>query len=713
MKINRKINSLKSLLRHFGLRWVFFRIGYALRMRTGLMRWLIPAYEWHERPLRYWIKNQIPYNPEGYQKWRFENQPKFLFDAIIFPADQGWDDSGVLKEADHYLAGITRYFSKTDYQTGFPPAWLVDPLRNTFIATDKHWSQIPDEGTCDIKFIWEASRLAQIYTLVRAYARAQDDNYPAAFWQVLEDWMQKNPPGMGPNWMCGQEATLRLIALCFGYYAFKDHPQTTPERVSQFTILVAALAERIYLNLGYAIYTRSNHTISESFGIWLAGTLFPELKNAQKYKKLGKQILEKEASRQIYADGSYAMLSLNYQRFVLHIYLFAMRIGELNNQKFSFTVYQAVERSIEYLYTLVDPHTGQMPNYGSNDGALVLPINSCDYTDYRPLIQLGYFSIHQKRIFPSGAWDEDLFWLYGAESLDSQVEKMPQSSNELFLNAGITKISGQDTRAFIRCGPVQDRPSHADQNHMDIWWQGRNIAMDAGTYLYSGEGHWRNGLASTQAHNTITVDQQDQMEKFSRFIWVNWSQGHLLAFEEKDGLKYWQGQHDGYTRLKDPVIHKRTVLLIEAQNWFVIDHVSGLSEHEFRLNWLLDNNFKQPDMEKNILQLEHHSQIFSAQFGLLDNEVPIDILSADETSTRGWVSHYYGHKAPAKSVQLTKRSNQAVFWSFFGNENSKISPTGEGISLQLEDWTIHLDSTTIRITAAGNTGEMVTQLSIN
>lgn len=713
MKINRRINTLKFLYRHFGARWVLFRIGYAVRMRTGIMRWQIPAYNWKDRPLRYWVKSQIPSEPEAYQKYRKVNQPNFIFNSINLPKAVSWDQIEVVKEADHYLAGITRYFSKTDYQTGFPPDWLLDPLRNIRLSTNKHWSQIPDDGPYDIKFIWEASRLSQIYTLVRAYAHTQDENYPAAFWEVLEDWMQENPPCMGPNWKCGQEATLRLMALCFGYYAFKDHPQSTPERVSQFTILTAALAERIYMNLGYAIYTRSNHTISESFGVWLAGMLFPELKNAKKYLKLGKQILEKEASKQIYPDGSYAMHSLNYHRFILHIYLFAIRIAEVNDQKFSPSVYQAVERSIEYLYALIDPQTGQIPQYGSNDGALVLPLNSCDYMDYRPLIQLGHYSNHKQRIFPPGGWDEDLFWFYGEEALDSFVENKPQISDELFLDSGITKISGDNTKAFIQCGPIRDRPSHADQNHMDIWWFGKNIAMDAGTYLYNGDGYWRNGLSSTEVHNTVTVDQQDQMEKFSRFIWVDWSQGNVLAFEEKDRLKYWQGQHTGYTRLIDPVLHKRSVLLLDGQNWFVVDHVKGLAEHEFRLNWLLDNDFQSLNKEENTLQLQSKSRILSARFGLLANHTPIDILSADESSTRGWVSHYYGHKQPAKSVQLITHSAQAVFWSLFGSTDSILTHTGESLSIHSASWSILLDSEKISVNLSGKTQETVIHHSVD
>jgi len=698
VKISRSLLSLPSLFRNFGFRWVLFRIGYFIRMRTGLIRWQMPAYQWVDRPLSYWLKNNLPTDTEGYQQWRIDNQTKFLFDEVNpIPQSVAWDQFQVVKEADHFLAGITRYFSKTDYQTGFPPDWHLDPFHNIRIPPDKHWSQITDHGDYDIKFIWEASRLSQIYTLVRAYARTKDDNYCEAFWQIIEDWMDNNPPGMGPNWMDGQEAALRLMAICFGFSAFKNHAQTTPEKAERFTILVAALAERIYKNIEYAIFTRSNHTVSEGLGIWLAGTLLPELKHAEKYEKRGKSILEREACRQIYPDGSYCMHSLNYHRFVLQIFMFAMRIGELNEVKLSNCVYQAIERSVEYLYQLIDPDTGLMPQYGSNDGALVLPLNACDYPDYRPVIQLGYYMIRGKRIFPPGEWDEDLFWFYGSSVLESFVESKTQTPDAIYLDSGISKISGESTRVFIRCGNFKDRPSHADQNHLDLWWQGKNIALDAGTYLYNGSEPWRNGLASTKVHNTVSVDQQDQMQNFSRFIWVNWSTGKVLDHQEENGLKYWQGQQDGYSRLKDPVLHKRTIVLLGDQGWLVVDHVFGLKEHEYALNWLLDRDFSLVEGEENTLRFSSQSKNLVAKFGIVGEHTPFSCVSADPNSTRGWHSRFYGYKEPALSVQLSTHTKQALFWSFFGPKTFSLKTSPDALIVQVKGWKVTLDQKSIVI----------------
>ena len=208
--------------------------------------------------------------------------------------------------------------------------------------------------------------------------------------------------------MDGQEAALRLMAWTFGLYAFMDSPSCTPQRIANITVYIAAHAQRIYSNTDFAIFTRGNHSISEALGLWMVGLLFPELKDAEKYLSFGRMSLEREAVQQIFPDGSYSMYSLNYHRFVLQMILYAIRLGKLNDSPLPDSVYRVANLSVDYLSQLIDPQTGQMPVYGSNDGALVLPLNNCDFTDYRPVLQLGSFLMKGKRLFESGAWDEDL-----------------------------------------------------------------------------------------------------------------------------------------------------------------------------------------------------------------------------------------------------------------------------------------------------------------
>jgi hypothetical protein len=423
--------NLRSLFWSHGSRWLLFRVGYALRKRTGWIRAQMPAFQWKDRPLETWLKKGISSTPESYTQWRRQNSPKFFFEKITFSQSTSWNPQLAIGEAERVLKGELKYFAHKFVKTGFPPDWHIDPISGKKLDAKKHWSEISDDGDVDIKFIWEASRFSMVYPLVRAYASTREEKFAEAFWTLIESWMEANPPNAGPNWMDGQEAALRLMAWAFGYYQFSHSLSATPQRIAQFTVLVAAHAERIYKNIEYAISTHSNHTISEAFGLWLAGMLFPELKDAEKYHQFGRRLLEQEAAAQIFPDGGYSMYSLNYHRFILHLYLCMIRLGEINQSLVPSLIGDRVSASITFLSALIDPETGQMPLYGSNDGALILPLNNCDFTDFRPLLQFGTYVTQKQFLFEPGPWDEDVLWLYGTDSFSQAITTLPPSCRSL------------------------------------------------------------------------------------------------------------------------------------------------------------------------------------------------------------------------------------------------------------------------------------------
>ena len=685
-----KLQTFASLYRELGFRWSAFRVSYAFRLRTGLIRLQMSPYQWTDRPLGTWLKENIPSAPESFAQWRKNNSPRFFFDTYRaersdsedeaqFPKEVPWNKQTALDEAERILSGETKYFAHEFHKTGFPPNWHKDPVSGIEMPANKHWSQISDDTDVDIKFIWEASRFSMVYTLVRAYATNHDERYADAYWKLILDWAEHNPPNTGANWMDGQEIALRLMVWTFGFYQFSNSLSATPEHIAQFTIFVAAQAQRIYQNIDYAISTRSNHTISEAFGLWLVGLLFPELKDTEKYLSLGRMLLEQEAGRQIFPDGTYSMYSLNYHRFVLHIYLYAMRLGELNQSPVSNLVYSAVASSVDYLYQLINPQTGQMPIYGSNDGVLVLPLNNCDFTDYRPLLQLGSYMTKKELLFDTGAWDEDIFWLCGMRPL-SQGERVRVREKTNFPDGGMYILRSTNSNAILRCTDFLARPSHADQLHVDLWVGSQNIACDAGTYLYSGEGIWRNGLAHTFAHNTVIVDNKDQMTMVSRFTWTNWAKGKVLQHD----AKFWQGEHDGYTRLSDPVTHERTVLSVGEDRWLIVDYLTAKHPHHYALHWLL-NDFPFEQIE-NSISLDLKSTKYQMQVGILDGKSTFSVVRAAPNSTRGWRSRYYGHKEPAVSAMLETNQPQTIFWSFFGFESDEIELTGDTLKISSNDF---------------------------
>ena len=678
-----KPRALASLIREIGPRWMLFRLVYAFRLHTGLLRRQMPMGEWGS------------YRAErsAGQETRALFPPVHLHRAQVQASSPNedeapWDLHPAVSEADRLLSGEIKYFSRQFIRTSFPPDWHKDPLSGIELDSTRHWSEYSDDIETDIKFIWEPNRFLFVYTLARAYAATQDEKYPEAFWTLIEDWAKNNPPNTGPNWMDGQEISLRLIAWIFGYHAFLDSPSSSPERLDQFKLYVAAQTERIYRNRSFAVFTHNNHSITEAFAMWMVGLLFPGLKNAKKYLSFGHRSLEREAGEQIFPDGTYSMYSLNYHRFVLHIYLYTLRLAEINHFSLSAHIKRSVNASLEHLSQLIEPQTGQMPVYGSNDGALVLPLNNCDFTDYRPLLQLGWYITKGERLFEPGPWDEDIFWLYGTESPppfrregglpSSGGRRAGDEGKNSFPHGGICLLRSTDSRAIIRCTDFASRPSHADQLHVDLWMHGHNIAIDAGTYLYSGESVWRNGLARTSVHNTVAVDNKDQMALLSRFTWTNWSKGIVLR-HEKD---LWQGEHNGYK----PVSHERTVMALEGDRWLVIDNLFAKESHHYALQWLLgDYPFEQRD--KSVL-FSLDGVKYVVQAGMTEGGGNFSLVRADPNSTRGWRSRYYGHKEPAISLVLETNQPQVTFWTFFGVEDDTVELKGD--VLRVNDTEINL-----------------------
>ena len=374
-------------------------------------------------------------------------------------------------------------------------------------------------------------------------------------------------------------------------------------------------------------------------------------------------MLEEEACRQIYLDGTYVQHSTNYHRLMLHDYVWAIRLGDLNGQSLSNELRRWVGQATEFLYQLQDEDSGQVPNYGANDGTLVLPLNTCEYGDFRPILNTAHYLSHGQRLYSAGPWDEDLLWLFGPKALDAPVRPRPQESLAASVG-GYYTLRGDRSFGFIRCATYQDRPGQADMLHFDLWWHGFNIATDAGSYLYNGAPPWDNALASTAVHNTVTVDGQDQMVRGPRFLWFDWTHSRVRCLAESAGghLEYFEGEHDSYHRLG--VTHRRAVLRAGDDLWLVADDLLGQGEHTLCLHWLLPDLPYTLDEEAGQLLLQSPQGPFSIRvwcsqpgiFRLIRGGEPVSSAlpspSAPSLTLRGWRSLYYAYKEPALSLSL-------------------------------------------------------------
>jgi hypothetical protein len=458
--------------------------------------------------------------------------------------------------------------------------------------------------------------------------------------------------------------------------------------------MIAKSGERIEANLGYALSQNNNHGISEGMGLWTIGTLFPEFEGAKRWEARGRNVLEAQGRALIYDDGAFSQHSLNYQRLMLHDYLWSLCLADKVEQPFSPELRERVARSGALLGALQFGNQGEVPRYGQNDGALILPLNNCDYQDHRPVIQAVHYLATRNRLYPPGPWDEDLLWLFGGAALDAPLQDRQREELHAQTGGYYTLLSGESA-VFVRCGALHHRPSQADLLHVDVWWHGQNLAIDPGTYSYNAPPPWNNPFAETQYHNTVSIGSASQMQQVGRFLWLPWVTGNVRAIRrsQKGHLAYWEGEHNGYQRLKAPVAYRRAIIRLGEAHWLVLDRLESAGEHDYRLHWLLADLPFDWNEQRQALILQTSERPYRVQIGAVDAIVRTSIVRGEPESPRGWYAPYYQVRQPAVSLEANIRARSTLFWTCFGPGAATVSAGDSLLSVKTSSssFTVQLD----------------------
>lgn len=654
-----------------------FRLSIALKALRQLGLQPLALYGWYRLGL--WVghyQRVKRIENRGSESSELPSTPHSLF--TLPPRDQllrilGDDGkSALIHEADEIVAGEVRLFGGeplplqltinaplahwTDYETGQAPfPTLVSRLSNLQPFDQAHGKP----STFDFKLLWEPARFGWAFTLGRAYHLSGDERYAGAFWRDTEQFLDSNPPYLGPHWMNGQEVAIRLMALVWADQVFAASSASTPERRARLAQSVAAHAARIPPTLIYARAQNNNHLVTEAAALFTAGCALPEHPAADRWRALGWKWLNRAFCRQIGSYGEYVQHSTNYHRLMLQCALWVDAILRTTGQIWPALTLESLARASHWLFSLLDPETGHAPNLGANDGAYIFPLTICPFADFRPVVQAAARAFLRCQL-PGGVWDEMSLWL-GLPSCDKTFEPGHYLSDNLH---------GRRSWAYLRASRFRSRLAHMDQLHFDLWWRGLNIAQDAGSYLYNGEPPWDNALVSTRVHNTVTVDGRDQMTRAGRFLTLDWFPAYSKSLIDLDEqvLQRMLAYHNGYHPLG--VRHERTVTVYADGRWEVMDAllVKDGRAHTFRLHWLL------PDWEWEIEKNEERVGlrlksphgwvvlVVSCQAGVVSLVRAGEALfgEQDVQPFEGWVSRTYGQKEPALSLAVEVKATQSM-----------------------------------------------------
>lgn len=347
-----------------------------------------------------------------------------------------------------------------------------------------------------------------------------------------------------------------------------------------------------------------------------AGAIFRDCQEGQAWLRKGIGLLEQELCHQILNDGGPAEQSLAYHRFVLDLYWLSLDFLEKNNLHNCRGWRPRLLAGEEFLRVFQNDQ-GQAPNIGdSDDGCAIAP---------------GIYPVRPP-------------------------VKEPEPGYQTFPSAGYTVIRGRRGLVFtFDHGPLGMPPlyghGHADALSVTLTVNGMAMLVDPGTYRYNGVPEWRRYFKSTRAHNTVTVDDMDQAEQATGFIWSKPYQANIVKADKyQDGIIL-LGYHDGYLRLKRPVCHYRAIFYYDESLFLIRDTFTGEGVHDFELNYHLHPNASVV-LVGSWWILEHKGE--KIYIKLLTGGA-FSLIKGEEKPPFGWFSPAYGMKMESGVLSCRQR----------------------------------------------------------
>ena len=493
----------------------------------------------------------------GYYKL-FSQKNNLLNEDFFYKKNSLYDRNTLLRKRKDWVK-YRLYFGWMKFYKTSIPNWHENPINSIKnYETNKNWSQINDFNPKigDIKLIWEASRFDWVISFSQNSALGDKNSLiKLNYW--LNDWERKNPYYFGPNWKCGQEASIRIIKLSIASI-FLEQVNETSIRLLKF---VENHLKRIELTVSYAIAQDNNHGTSEAAALFIGG-IWLEKNNIKKglfWKEKGRKILENRAQKLILSDGTFSQYSTNYHRFLIDTFsIVEIWRRKLNEKPFSKLMLNRVSLAIIWLRSFIQDKNGDVPNLGPNDGSRLFFLEDSDYRDYRYSVQLAA-NIFLSRTFYNQTYSKYIFW-FKLKNYSRCNKKLVSKTLE---NGGFHIFRGNQTFGVLRSPEFLFRPKHADALHFDLWLKGENILIDDGTYSYFSLDSENKDLGTVKSHNSIQFDNHDQMPKLSRFLYGNW-----LKNLNKKKIKKYSNKISGSSVYADysGCKHNRKVIFSEKKN---------------------------------------------------------------------------------------------------------------------------------------------------
>ena len=528
-----------------------------------------------------------------------------------------------------------------------------DALDHTFYADDGYqpsynygkdinWKYWPIK---DNELRWMLHRQKWFTPMGKMFRTTGDEMWAKEWKAEFLDWIKKNPLVDVTTAQFEMEDNEGLSAdVENARFAWRplEISHRLQDQINQFTLFItsknftpAFLTEFLwnYHRHGDYIYhhysAQGNHLLFEAQRMFYAGTFFPEFKDSKAWQQSGIDILNREIKKQVLDDGGQYELDPHYHLACIGIFTRALQVAQANHiEKVIPQSYKdTIERMITFYYNIC------YPDYS----------NPC-FSDAKRGARHAEIRNYQTwtRLFPDNPYIK-WFATLGKEG------KRPDNLSRGYLTSGFfTFRNGWDKGAtvmVVKAGPKGEWHAQPDNGTFELWFNGRNLFPDSGSYIFAGQGEiqkQRDWFRQTRVHNTLTLDNRNlETQRSKTILWQPEGDVQTLVTE-----------NPSYSGLR----HRRTIFFVDRKYFVIVDEAMGTATGTINLHYLLTDGNSTLDTATNTIATDYdgNSNVYLA----CTANGKIDAGKDAE----GWYSLGYRQKTarPGYSFNVEKRDASTV-----------------------------------------------------
>lgn len=350
---------------------------------------------------------------------------------------------------------------------------------------------------------------------------------------------------------------------------------------------------------------------------------------------------------------------MGYHFFVLQFFVIVGMTARATGGDMPESYWSRLEKMFEFMATLSEGGDC-LPSFGDSDDGYVLDLGSNPHS-IREWLAVGA-ALFERGDFKAtaGAVSEPVRWLLGKSGFD-RYDSTPEPENRECHSTAFSKTgyyllqrgaldSPECISVVFDCGPLGMGAlaghGHADALSFTLRAFGRDVLVDPGTYDYFSYPKWRQYFRSTRAHNTVVIDGRDQSEMLGPFLWGKRAKAECLNWQPTDTGGKVVGEHDGYSHLRDPVIHKRMIDL-DGRELVVRDDIMARAQHEIQIFFHFAEHCVVELAGKNAFLVDVGLGMIVVE---LDPSLQVELFNGSEDPICGWVSRGYHQKQASTTL---------------------------------------------------------------